>query len=266
MATRRYRGRRSSRRMGMSHEYQTDLELSHMRVAPAIQKFRPSLVLAVMMLALLVYGIYAAFTSDVFFVYESNVVIKGNIVVPAAEIFAASELDGISIFWVNSDVVEEHLESMPNIKSAAVKVRLPARVVISVEERLPALTWRTGDTTWWVDAEGTIIESRRDLPDALAVIDTDSRPKQPGEQLDPSTLSAIRALHVLLPELSQMRYSQDSGIGFLTTEGWPVYLGSDDENMEAKLTVLVALRRQLIAQSVTPEFINLEHVESPYYR
>ena len=266
MAMRGNSGRRSTRRMGESYNYQTSMEMPHVRLAPAFQRLRLSRVLAALMLVLLVYGVYSAFTAAVFFVYESNVAIKGNIVVPAAEIFQASGLEGMSIFWVNSDTVAERLATMPNIKSAVVKVSLPASVSITVEERLPALTWHTGNSTWWLDAEGTIIEPRRELPDALAVIDTDSLPVQPGQQIDSSTLSAIRALHILLPELSEMRYSQDSGIGFLTKEGWPVYLGFDEQDMEAKLTVLVALRRQLMAQNVTPEFINLERVESPYYR
>ena len=266
MTTRRQIGRRSSRRTADKYEYSATMEMAHMRAVPATLPVRATKVLAALFLALCATGIFFVFTSSAFFVDESNVSIEGNIVVPAGEIFTASQIDGTSIFWVNADAVEERLMAMPNVRLAWVRVRLPTRVVISVEERLPALKWQAGDTTWWVDAEGTIIEPRTELPDALTVVDADSRPARAGQQLDESTLAAIRQLHVLLPELDEIRYSADSGVGFLTAEGWPVYLGHDDKDMQAKLTVLVTLRRQLLAGHVTPQFINLEQVSSPYYR
>jgi cell division septal protein FtsQ len=266
MTTRSRAGRRSLRRTGMSYDDHASVRSSPMRVAPFIQRLPIARVLAVLTVLLIFYGIYTAFTADALFVYESDVTVKGNVVVSEAEIFAVSGLDGMSVFWVNPDVVAERLTSLSNVKSAEVKVSLPSNVRISVEERRPALVWQTGDVSWWVDAEGTIIEPRSDLPDALVVVDTDSRPVEPGQQLDPAVLSAIRALRLLLPDLSQMRYSRESGVGFMTREGWPVFLGLGGEDMEAKLRVLVALRRHFIAQGAAPEFINLEYVESPYYR
>jgi len=36
--------------------------------------------------------------------------------------------------------------------------------------------------------------------------------------------------------------------------------------MDAKLTVLVALRKDLLARGVSPEFIDVRFVERPFYR
>jgi hypothetical protein len=62
-----------------------------------------------------------------------------------------------------------------------------------------------------------------------------------------------------------MDYSHTTGISFTTREGWPVYLG-DGKNMEAKLTILVALRQDLMTRGVSPEFIDVRFVERPFYK
>ncbi len=36
--------------------------------------------------------------------------------------------------------------------------------------------------------------------------------------------------------------------------------------MDAKLTILVALRKDLLARNVAPEFIDVRFVERPYYK
>jgi len=216
-----------------------------------------------LLLLVLGWAVYTIFASPDFYVYGAEV--QGNTVVTPEEVYAASELEGMSIFWINPDEVAARVEQLPNVKSARVRLRLPARVTIAIEERTPELVWQTGDARWWVDAEGTVVPPRADLPGALTIIDTDGQPVSPGQQLDPSILAAARSLHRLLPELPVMHYSRATGISFTTGEGWPVYLG-DGENMDAKLSILVALRKELLARGVSPEFIDVRFVERPFYR
>ncbi len=264
MTARSRSGRRSQRRLGK--EYQTGLQSPQLKAVPLLKRGRLARIVAVLLLLLFGYGVYSVFTSSAFFIYEPDVTIKGNIVVPASEIYQASGLEQMSIFWVNPASVSERIEALPNIKAAAVSTRLPAHVSITVEERLPALIWQTGHQTWWVDAEGTIILPRGSLPDALTVVDTDGKPVELGQRLDTDILVTVRELHQLLPELSVMQYARETGIGFTTPDGWPVYLGVGDQDVQAKLTVLVSLRRELLAQGIEPQFINVQYVESPYYR
>jgi cell division protein FtsQ len=225
---------------------------------------RGSRLIAAVLVALAGWGLYSLFNSSSFYVYSAEV--QGNVVLSPVEVFAASGLEGTSIFWVDPEAVACKLTAaLPNVRAAHVVTRLPARVMITVEERAPALVWRTGDTQWWVDADGVIVPPRAELSDALTIIDTDAQPVWPGQRVDVSVLGAVRTLHHWLPELSVMDYSHTKGIGFHTQEGWPIYMG-DEQNMDTKLTILVALRKQLLAQSVTPQFIDVRFVNRPFYQ
>ncbi len=216
-----------------------------------------------MLLAALAWAAYAVFASSSFYVYGAEV--QGNAVVTPEEVYAASQLDGVSVFWVNADATAAKVEALPNVKSARVEVRLPAYVTITIEERTPELMWRTGSANWWIDAEGTVVPPRGDLSSPLTIIDMDAQPVTVGQRLDPSIMTAARSLRRLLPELPEMQYSRATGISFIMREGWPVHLG-DAQNMDAKLTVLVALHKDLLARKVTPEFIDVRFVERPFYK
>jgi cell division septal protein FtsQ len=139
-------------------------------------------------------------------------------------------------------------------------------VIITVEERAPEIVWQTGDARWWVDAEGIIFPPHDDqLSDALTIIDADAQPVTAGQALDPSIMEAAQSLRRLLPDLPVMHYSRSTGISFTTGEGWPVFVG-DGQNMDAKLTILVVLRKDLLARDVTPEFIDVRFEEKPFYK
>jgi cell division septal protein FtsQ len=256
-------GRRSQRRLGT--QYHSSARPIRFVLAPVIGPWQVygSRLAAALLLAALGWAAYAVFTSSSFYVYGAEV--QGNAVVTPEEVYAASQLDGMSVFWVNSGATAEKIEALPNVKSARVEVRLPAYVTITIEERTPELMWRTGSATWWIDAEGTVVPPRGDLSSPLTIIDTDAQPVSVGQHLDPSIMAAARSLRRLLPELPEMQYSRATGISFTTREGWPVRLG-DGQNMDAKLTILVALRKDLLAQRVTPEFIDVRFVERPFYK
>ncbi len=266
---RRRTGRRSQRRLGT--QYHSSARRVRFSLIPTAERrntlwvwqARGSRLIAALLLVALGWATYAIFDSPNFYVYGAEV--QGNTVVTADEVYAASELEGMSIFWVNPNEVTARVEALPNVKSARVRLRLPARVVITIEERTPELVWQTGDARWWIDAEGIVVPPRADLPDALTIIDTDAQPVSPGQQIDPSILAAARSLRRLLPELPVMHYSRATGISFTTREGWPVYLG-DGQDMDAKLSILVALRKDLLARGVSPEFIDVRFVERPFYK
>ncbi len=262
MAPRRT-GRRSQRRLGT--QYHSSARPIRFTLTPVTGRWqaRGSRLVAALLLVMLGWAVYAVFDSPSFYVYGAEV--QGNSVVTPGEVYAASQLEGTSVFWVDPAEVAERVEALPNVKSARVKVHLPARVTIAIEERTPELVWQTGDARWWIDAEGTVVPPRADLPGALTIVDTDAQLVSPGQRLDPPILAAARSLHRLLPELPVMNYSHATGISFITREGWPVHLGGG-QDMDAKLTVLVALRKDLLARGVSPEFIDVRFVERPFYK
>ncbi|MDW8072306.1 MAG: FtsQ-type POTRA domain-containing protein, partial [Anaerolineae bacterium] len=201
---------------------------------------------------------YSLFSSPMFYVSQPEV--RGNMLTSLSEIYQATGVEDISIFWVDSEIVKERLEALPYVKRAEVQVKLPAQVTITIQERIPHLVWRSisDDTEWWIDTEGTVLEPRGVLEGALVVHDEGAQPlvREAGQKLSPSVLASIRALHALLPDLREMTYETSRGIGFRTGEGWPVYLG-DAHQMEFKLAILKELRRYMIEKGVTPHYIDV---------
>lgn len=259
---RRRNGRRSQRRLG--RQYPSSARRVRFALTPAPGRWQ-TLVSRLAAATLLVFSgwvIYAIFNSSNFYVHDIQV--RGNAAVTSEEVYSTSDLEGLSVFWVDPAAIAGRVETLPNVRSARVKVRLPARVIVTVEERTPVILWKTGEANWWVDAEGVIFPPRADLSDALTIIDTDAEPVSPGEALDPSIIETAQSLRRLLPELPVMNYSRATGVSFTTGEGWPVYLG-DGRDMDAKLTILVNLRKDLMARGVKPEFIDVRFVERPFY-
>jgi cell division septal protein FtsQ len=261
--TRRRTGRRSQRRLG--RQYPTSAQQVRLSLAPAPGRWQTivSRLAAIVLLAFAGWVIYVMFNSPNF--YVQNVEVEGNTTVTDQEIYTISGLEGLSVFWVEPAAVARRVETLPNVRSAQVRVQLPSYVVITVEERTPVILWKTGDASWWVDAEGITFPPRAELTNALTIVDTDNHPISPDQVLDPTIIEAAQSLRRLLPELPVMYYSRNTGISFTTGEGWPVYLG-DGRNMAAKLTILLNLRNDLMARGVTPEFIDVRFIEKPFYK
>jgi cell division protein FtsQ len=256
-------GRRSQRRLG--RQYPSSARRVRLFLTPAPGRWQPlaSRLVAALLAVLAGWAIYAIFDSPNFYVYD--VELQGNAAVTAEEVYSSVGLEGLSIFWVDPASVARQVERLPNVRSAEVKVRLPAWVVITIKERMPELVWQTGESRWWVDGDGVIVPPRAELPSALTIVDTDGQPVSTGQVLDPAMIAAAQSLRRLLPDLPLMHYSRTTGISFTTGEGWPVYLG-DGQDMDAKLTILVNLRKDLLARGVTPQFIDVRFVERPFYR
>jgi cell division septal protein FtsQ len=253
--------RRSQRRLGV--QYHNSVESYALGAMPIAESGRISRLLAMGLLVVLVWAVYSVFTSSSF--YVSGAEVRGNVAITADEVYAASGLDGMSIFWVDTEEAMSRIEALPDIKSAWVSAMLPAEVTITIEERMPRLVWQAGDVLWWIDPEGTVLAPRGVLEGAITIKDLDAEPLAPGDKLSPTVLASIRALNSLLPRLTEMHYSHERGIGFKTQEGWPVFLG-DEHGMQTKLTVLLELRKRLLEQKTVPNLIDVRFPQGAYYK
>lgn len=216
-----------------------------------------------LLLVIFLWLINQFFISDDFYVYEIKVL--GNTAVPVAEIYQISGLDGISIFYIDPAQVEAAITQLPDIKEAEVSYHLPNLVTIEVVERQPQFIWQTVQTRYWVDAEGTILAARGELPGAILVQDLDTHSLRLGDCLDPQVLKAIQGLRSALPEVATFQYSRQEGLSFRTEQNWPVYLGME-ENPQAQATILQALMQRIEAEEVQPQLIDLRFKGRPYYR
>lgn len=71
------------------------------------------------------------------------------------DINAIAAVSGEPIFLVKpGDIKEELQAAFPELASVSVHVKIPAKVVVSVQERVPVLTWKQEGRNFWVDEEG----------------------------------------------------------------------------------------------------------------
>jgi cell division protein FtsQ len=258
------RRRRSELRLGApTINYETTpTEAALLPVSGFWQK-RVAQIVGLVILVLLGITFYILFTNPAFFVLTAE--IRGNSAVSAREIYAISQVDRQSIFWINPTQVVERIMSLPNIKAATVSLTLPARVIIQVAERRPELLWQTNQTIWWVDEEGVIVPPKQDLSGMLRIIDDDRRRLQPGYQIDADLVTGAQTLRILAPNVEVMRYSRARGLTVATPEGWPIYLG-DGYEIKAKLVVLTALLADLKARNIIPAYVDVRDPLRPVYK
>lgn len=260
---RKPRRRRSDRRLGSRtttmHSAATAARPRRTRVSKAKKAVMPQWMVRLTggtMLVVCLTALFFLFQRDTFYVYDASV--SGNHLLTAAEIYAAAGVDSLSVFWINPDDVRQNVEALSNIKSAQVKITLPANVSINIEEREPELVWQTGNATWWIDSEGTFIEPRPEMGEPnnkLRLIDGEARPVTADTKIDIHIVRGAQAVHQSRPELSELMYTQAYGLSYISPEGWPIYLG-DDQNIAAKLAAAKAVRADLLARNVVVNHID----------
>jgi hypothetical protein len=61
-------------------------------------------------------------------------------------------------------------------------------------------------------------------------------------------------------------YDQEHGLGWNDPEGWQVYFGQDNGDIEMKLVVYKSLVEKLTQEGIFPTMISVDYVHAPYYR
>jgi cell division protein FtsQ len=185
----------------------------------------------------------------------------GSALVPAEEIFAESGMAGEHIFWVDPAEAQRRIAAIPGIASAQVSVEWPANVTVVVVERVPLITLREGDKTWWVDAEGQKFQSRGDL--GLLPVENDAN--QTLAALPREAVQGALQLKQLRPNIEKLYYDLQHGLSYQDGRGWRGYFGAGLD-MEQKLAVYERLVDNLAAKGVYPTLISVEDLDAPYYK
>lgn len=86
---------------------------------------------------------------------------------------------------INTSALGSYIEeNEPGVKQAKVKRRLPNRLEVIIEERQPSLNWRSGNSTFLLDVDGTVIGRPTGVYAKLpTVIDTNNLPVKAGERV-----------------------------------------------------------------------------------
>ena len=186
-------------------------------------------------------------------------------------------VEGESIFAIDPQALEKSaLEAFPEFASVKVEVGLPRSLEVTVEERLPILTWHQEGHTVLVDANGVAFP-QRELGGAApsVVVEASSSPpviQQAGtleisaSQFMPvAMVSAILSMSAQAPKDTPLVYDAKHGLGWKDTRGWDVYFG-DVKDIDMKLRVYNAMLNKFKKDDIKPVLVSLEYVHAPYYR
>jgi len=116
-------------------------------------------------------GFSQILTLDQFTVTAVNVQVRGNQRASTDEVYAASGLEGTNIFRAQAENTARRIAEIPGVASAQVRLRLPANVVIDVEELMPLAIVHTVTETLWVGVDGTGIQQVGDPPKLTLIED-----------------------------------------------------------------------------------------------
>jgi len=199
---------------------------------------------------------------------------------------------GKSVFTINPKLLDDTLHhAFPELSKISIRINLPASVKVVVTEREPVIAWVQDGSETWVDEEGVSFPARGNPTNALVrveghgtppsivpAVSSDDLSSLPGEvtsttvttnqtlRLSTDLVSAILALGAKMPADTLLVYDSIHGLGWNDPNGWEVFFGSDDQDMEMKLTVYQALVDRLQSEGIQPALISVEYVHAPYYR
>jgi cell division protein FtsQ len=216
----------------------------------------------------------------------------------ATDLQAVLNLTNMPIFMVSTKEAESALaKSFPELTDISVKVLLPAKVVVSVTERQPAIAWTYKGQTDWIDNEGYVFP-KRGTAGSLLTIESDQAPpilksitskvssnttgasflffnigSKPApkttsspNKIDPVVLNALNSLSKQMPKKTVLAYTGKDGFGWKDPHGWQVFIGNSLDNLNEKLLVYKGIVGQLNKAGIQPSMINVEHIDAPYYR
>ncbi len=199
---------------------------------------------------------------------------------------------GKSIFAIDPNLLDRTLhQAFPELSKIAVRVNLPASVKVVVTEREPVIAWVQDSIETWVDAEGISFPPRGNPTTSLVSVEghgtppstttaaspsdmqnlpedgtSITTPNNPTLRLSPELVSAILSLGAKMPADTLLVYDSEHGLGWNDPNGWEVFFGAEDQDMEMKLTVYQALVDRLQSEGIQPALISVEYVHAPYYR
>jgi hypothetical protein len=208
--------------------------------------------------------------------------IQGAVRLTSEDINRSLNIYNKSVFDLMPEQMVETLQSTyPELKEVSVQIGLPAKVMVTLDERVPLINWVEASSVQWVDAEGFAFAPRGEA-ESLVTVDAHDSPEIPvqiegdgaslGSFVAPKVflptdlVQAVLTLGPQVPEGRNIVYDSLHGLGWNDVRGWDVYFGMDVADLQEKLLVYSAIVEQLQAEGLTPALINVEHIHAPFYR
>lgn len=235
---------------------------------------RPSKIASLLLLILAAMTLYWTETSPAFYVYADSVEFGPLAYLGPDELYARTQLEGLSIFWVEADRVQAQIAAHPYVTEAKVRVGLPGRVVVSVQEASPVAVWVTDGGELWLLPDGTALGSRAATnPDLVRIIDGPQSARSPyppvadsGIKMEESLLHSALTLSHYLPGLTSFRYAVGPGLYFTLPGSQTLVYWGDGSATDAKLTNLMSILRTLDSDNLSAQRIDVRYENKPYYK
>ncbi len=185
--------------------------------------------------------------------------ISGNNYLSTEQILQQAHLEGQNIYTIDPAAISRRLITfVPQIREAKVRLGLPDRVTIQIEERQPVLLYSHDNQMFWADAQGYLFPIQESLIDLPILVDEDGMASPDGKHLDPAIWTAIQEISVTIPEMREFHYRDVYGLFFISPEGWRVYLG-DSQNLQTKLAMWQTVRQQLMQENRSIKSVDLRY-------
>jgi cell division septal protein FtsQ len=194
----------------------------------------------------------------------SDPLVVGTRFLSQDQVIQAAGIEGHNIFLIDPRRVAEDVQTLPDIATARVSLRLPNRLVIDIVEREPYLAWRTSEGTYYLDRRGIVLSPRKGITLSLTIEDLGGGPLQVGSRINPQVLDAATTYSSLLPEVVGFQYSEAYGLIAMRGQ-FEVRLG-DAQGAEAKAELMRALIEELLNEGQEGGLIDLRFEGRPYLR
>ncbi len=226
------------------------------------------------LIVLIAWAIYMLWTAPMFRV--STAAVQGNQRIPPEEINAVLGLNGLPVFLVTPEALQQTLLSaFPDLASVSVHVGLPASVTVVVDERQPVIAWIEYNTLTWVDARGMAFRPRGDAP-GLIQVQAAGRPPAvaPDPDAPPASVpflpddlvQALQSMAAYIPAGTPILYNPQYGLGWNDGRGWLAYFGVSTDDLALKLRIYETLVGSLTRRGARPVLISVAYPDAPFYR
>ena len=202
-----------------------------------------------------------------------EITIHGMDKISQDEIVYFTGAKGKPVFTIDPDRVRSTLLThYHDLYDADVMIDFPAKMDIELMERIPVVEWDFGGSRFWIDKEGLVLNEGISRDDTIHVY-ADSYPGSISQEdrnipsyFSKDVLETIQTMGEYAPDDKPLYYTYKNGFGWDTEEGWRVFFGKTDNDMEEKLRMQASLTEYFKKNEIQPIFVSLEYKDAPYYR
>jgi hypothetical protein len=236
----------------------------------------PSKVVSCLLLSAAIVLIGLVHTQDEWFLYAEDVHFNQLSYLEPGDLYQLSQVEGWNTLWVQPEDIRRRILENPYVEDVNLRLQLPARLEVSVQEHPPVAIWQTQAGDFWIASNGATLPVKGQVDASLPrIVDMLQEARLLGapdaaagpSAVDPRVLTSAMALMETMPELeNKVRFNRSVGLNFPLPdkEIW-VYWG-DGKNTTKKLSNLTAVRQVLDDGETAAQIIDVRFVNRPYFR